>query len=119
MHISDEDNETVEYYAESWRAALRVLKGWSDEEIAVWVQAKRFTYSDHIEMMLHDAPMSYIAPLLVPDGARTRLTGPELVLLLERVQHVLEAGDSCRDFTDPGAFEGVAERLADAFREFE
>ena len=109
---TDEDEQTVRYYVGSWRAALRAIRDWSEDEISTWItQTLAFYSGRRREQMLHDDPMSYIAPLLVPNDLRQRLDGREFLRLVKALKAVLEQGDPTRDFTDVNAFQGLGSKV--------
>ena len=82
-------------YLTDWKDLLALMLGWSEERVLAWARQ----YEDGLDgrdggMFYNDAPVHYIAPLLVPPGIRQNLNGLQELQLCWRIQEAIENGNS-------------------------
>jgi hypothetical protein len=102
------DDEVINWYADRWRNALKLILKWNDEQPSQYISTRLNAFSDGKLMLLHDPPMRDVAitlaQLVQPPVKDSRI----YLRLSKEIQVALEQNPA---FAKPGAENKEAEAI--------
>ena len=81
-------------YFRFWRAGLQALLGWSDEHVFEWVAEWGWRLNNESDSLFNDTPAYIVAPLLIPEELKARLSSEDYLRLVKKIRDALNKPDT-------------------------
>lgn len=79
-----------QYYVEMWKGMLQQLLGWSENQAMRWISQYEPLLDDPESLVYHQPPQYWVAPAMIPDEIKHRLSPLEAISLRNRVLAVFD-----------------------------